>query len=143
MRKMIWILLAALVCLLAGCSKQAEEEKAVLPGARITRAAYRYEQAYELAEGWAFEMTVTSENQLRELKNLMNAVSLEVTEEELTVGSGYLITLFSPEGDETEELLVLDDGRISRGGMICRAEGAQALKDWLGNLRLDEQEVGN
>lgn len=138
-----WIIWMALLFLLAGCTKQQTGDSVNKPSAQVEWAAFQYDQKYEPAEGWMYEMTITDESQLNELTQLMSAVSVRAAGDELTVANGYRILLLDAEGAAVDELIVLHDGTISENGLICEANNAEPLLEWLNGLKLEEQNVGN
>lgn len=143
MKKSLMLLLACLLCLTAGCRKQEEKKVQALPGAKIAYAAYQYDEGYASAEGWIYEMTVSDQGQLNELKELMSEVSIQAADEELTLSRGYRILLTDAEGVVTEEMVILEDGRVSVNGMICQAENTGLLVSWLEALEMDDQNMND
>ena len=141
MKKGIAWLLICLLCLMTGCAQKKEEQQTAAPTALIALAAYQYEQGYSVAEGWMYDMTISSEKQLAELNALTDAVKFELTDEEFMLEQGYRIVWYDAEGSQTRELLILIDGRASIDGMLYETSGAEELLGWLDALQLDEQDV--
>lgn len=143
MKKGLIIWMAAVLLFMTGCGRRDAAEEKQGACAQIAWAAYQYDQEYTPAEGWVYEMTISAGKQLETLKEMINAVSVKTAGEEMMVELGYRIRMMDSEGGLEQEMIVLQDGRISENGMICEAENVQPLLDWLDELKLDEQSVGD
>ena len=141
MKRRIIILMLAVLCLLSGCAKQQEGQKAAVPTVQVARSAYYYDQGYVQAEGWMYDMTLSSAQQIAQLNKLCDVLILNVSSEEFVVEQGYRLIWRNAAGSVEKEMLVLSADRISMQGVMFEAEGAQGLIDWLDALRLDEQSV--
>lgn len=131
------------LCLLAGCSKQPEggQQKPVGPTAQISYAAYQYDGGYALSEGWIYEMTLSDEDQLKKLNELMNSMTFDILDENFDGGRGYRLLLRDAQGAVTRDVLIMEKNQASINGLMYRTGGAQPLIDWLKALKIDEQDV--
>lgn len=139
-RKIAWLLIGAL-CVLSGCGRREKEEIAAAPTVQIAYAAYQYDQGYELAEGWMYEMTVSAKAQIDQLESLVDGMALDVLDQTFEHERAYRLVFRDAAGAVTRELLVMEDGTASMGGRLYQAAGEEPLLDWLEELRLDEQEI--
>ncbi len=141
-RILAFFLMICVLGLSAGCTKKdtAKENKPV-PTAQVAYAAYQYEDGYRLSEGWMYDMTISAEAQLRELEKLVGAMKLTIRDEMFEHGRGYHLTFFGADGTAEKELLILEDGLVSKEGMMYDAQGSDALLAWLDRLEIDQQDV--
>ncbi len=133
-----WIILLAL---LAGCGEKGEEPGAASPSVQVAYAAWQYDQGYQPAEGWVYEMELTAEAQTKELSALVDGASFAVIDQVFEYGKGYRIVFRDAEGNATREALLLDDGQATMEGMLYETEGTERLLQWLEALKIDEQEM--
>lgn len=136
--------IALTICMLAlmgGCTKKEEKEEKAVPTAQVAYAAYQYEAGYQLSEGWMYDMTITSDDQLRTLNHLVDGLKMTIHDELFEHGRGYRLTFMDAAGSVTREILILEDGSVSRDGMMYDAEGTDELLSWLNALRIEEQDI--
>lgn len=137
-----FFLMICVLCLAAGCTKKdAVKENKSVPTAQVAYAAYQYEDGYRLSEGWMYDMTISADAQLKELEGLVGGMKLTIRDEMFEHGRGYHLAFFGADGALVKELLILEDGSVSREGMMYDADGAQALLAWLDRLEIEEQDV--
>lgn len=137
-----FFLMICVLCLAAGCTKKdAVKENKSVPTAQVAYAAYQYEEGYQLSEGWMYDMTVSSEAQLKELEGLVGALKLTIRDEMFEHGRGYFLVFRDATGSMTSNLLILEDGTVSRDGLIYEADNTEALLAWLDALEIEEQNV--
>ena len=137
--------IALVICILfvlGGCAKKTEEpaEKAV-PTAQIAYAAYQYEGGYQLSEGWMYDMTISSDAQLKELNELVGSLKLSIRDAQFEHGKGYHLTFMDAAGSVTRELLILENGSVSKEGIMYDAAGTDRLLAWLDALEIEDQDV--
>lgn len=139
-----YIAAALFICallMMGGCAEKKTEEKKAEPSAQIAYAAYRYDEGYQLAEGWMYDMTISAAGQLNELGGLVDQARLTMKDEMFDHGRGYRLTFRDAAGNITREMLLLDGGEVSMDGMMYDVENAEALRAWLDALKIDEQNV--
>ena len=143
-RGMMLLLLMAVLGMLAGCAKQGGTEKGSVPTVQIAQSAYYYEQGYVQAEGWRYDITLASPEQIAQLDALVDAMVLNLQTEEFRFGQGYRLIWRNAAQNVTKEMLVLSqEESVSMQGMMFEAEGVQPLLSWLEALQLDEQSIGD
>ncbi len=140
-KALIYILAVCMAFLTAGCSPKEEQKEAAVPTAQIAYAAYRYEGGYQLSEGWLYDMTVSDAAQLKELNELTDGMKLTARDEMFEHGRGYFLVFRDGAGNVTKHLLVLENGFVSRDGLMYGADDTEALLKWLDELEIKEQNV--
>ena len=141
MKKLLALLLSlCLLFLMGGCGKEDIKEEKSMPTALVAYAAYRYDEGYQSAEGWMYDMTISSD-QLQELTELTAGLKLTARDAMFEHGRGYFLVFRDEAGNITEQLLVLEDGSISKNGLMYEADGTEILLDWLDKLQIEEQHV--
>lgn len=142
MRKICLLAVLCILCVLSGCQKQpGSVQEQPRAGVRIALSAWRYEEGYQPAEGWVYDLYMESEEQIAGLTALADAVGLTARDEAFEFGTGYLITFTDAAGAATREMLVLPGQGVSIDGLMYDAAGTEALTGWLEELKLDEQDV--
>ena len=81
------------------------------------------------------------QEQLQELSALMQRLKLTVRDEMFEHGRGYYLVFRDAEGKITDHLLILENGSVSRDGLIYEADGSEALLEWLHGLQIEEQDI--
>ena len=144
-KKTMSIFLTAVLCLclLSGCQKEQNEKQSAASSVEIMQSVYYYDQGYIPTEGWRYEFSTASREQIAQLNKLTDALILDVQSEEFRLGQGYHLLWRDASGNVQKEMLILSEDCVSMQGMLFDAEGGAALMDWLDALRLDEQSMGD
>lgn len=145
MRKQILIICICLLMMLSGCKKQEKQQEVKTPTVQISYAAFQFDQesqSYTLAEGWKYDMTISSEKQRAEIDELLSRIQYELLDQQFEMDTGYHLLFRNEEGEKTEEMLLLRGGQVSKKGMIYEAQGTEGITEWLDALKLKEQSVG-
>ena len=138
-----WILILAicLLCMLGGCAQKEKTTGKSEPTALVAYAAYQYEEGYQAAEGWMYDMVISAQEQLKELEELTRRMKLTMRDEMFDHGRGYYLAFRDEQGNTTDHLLILENGTVSRDGLIYEADGSDALLAWLHGLQIEEQDI--
>jgi len=144
-KKTMSIFLAAVLCLclLSGCQGGQDEKKQAASTVQVMQSVYYYDQGYIPTEGWKYEFSTASDEQIAQLNKLVDALVLDVRSDEFRLGQGYHLLWRDASGNVQKEMLILSKDCVSMQGMLFDTEGGAALLDWLDALGLDEQSMGD
>ena len=136
-RILVMLALMLLALGLSGCKKTTAPEESSGPiRASVVLGTWNYdENGYQLASADMGSHVTTDEAEYRSLKTLISGIQMDMTETDYTFLTGYLITLYTPEGEPESQLLVGTTHELaSRDGLVFTAQSLAPVRQKLSAL---------